>query len=732
MSDQQHSQDGEFIRSNTKRVSLANLYLDPNNYRLIHEAEQKQVSDEQIKDKDVANRTFRLLLGNNNQNIKDLIDSFKSNGYLPVDQIQVRELASEKGSAYVVVEGNRRIAALKFLQQEYQNKSIDLGKLDKDIFSRVPVVMYDDPDQLHHLTLMALKHISGNKKWGEWNQAKLLQTMINKHQVKESDVCVRVGISKTELRRNLRALALTTQYQQSDYGDQFSETMFPMFREAVRSPELKDWLKWDDNLKQATDLRHLEQFFSLLSVEEEYEEDDDGDEGALIDKRDPGIVKRDDIRTFAKLLKDSNAMEVLLDTRNLLEAYQASEWVLKDRLSASIRSLRNNINVLQQLAINEEHLPDLESASGQLRMLLEKARSNTSTGFAQTAVYHDRIDDHFKEIVITQYRSLQDLKLDKLSKVNIFAGMNNAGKTTLLEAIYLLCHQNNVQGLFESLRRRGKIQEDHIPAKWLSEQLPAQIRVEGTFDNKTSKLEIISAEEQAKDIDRTHYLKTVEIFSRFDQQQSESKTRIYKGKEQENQSEPYKQLCLVVFSSPFFLNEPHHYTRFYHKSVQSKLLPRVFAFMRERILPGLQDVRLVDEFQRFLVQDDQFDIAMDITAYGEGLQRIFFTSLLFASAQNGVVLIDEFENAIHASLLNVFAPFIHELAIEFNVQVFLTSHSKECIDAFLQYTQKDNASDFAYHALVRDAQQHITVKDFDGEQFSRLLEAGNVDLRKAK
>ena len=106
----------------------------------------------------------------------------------------------------------------------------------------------------------------------------------------------------------------------------------------------------------------------------------------------------------------------------------------------------------------------------------------------------------------------------------------------------------------------GKIQEDHILAKWLSDQLPAQIRVEGTFDNKTSKLEINSAEEQAKDIDHS-LLKTVEIFSRFDQQQSESKTRIYKGKEQKNQSEPYKQLCLVVLSSPFFLNEPHHYTR---------------------------------------------------------------------------------------------------------------------------------------------------------------------------
>ena len=106
--------------------------------------------------------------------------------------------------------------------------------------------------------------------------------------------------------------------------------------------------------------------------------------------------------------------------------------------------------------------------------------------------------------------------------------------------------------------------------------------------------------------------------------------------------------------------------------------------MRERILPGLQDVRLVDEFQRFLVQDDQFDTAMDITAWRDCSEYFYITAVCFV--QNGVVLIDEFENVIHASLLNVFALFIHELAIEFNVQVCLTSHSKECIDAFLQYT----------------------------------------------
>jgi hypothetical protein len=100
---------------NKRQVSLKNLYLDANNYRLIHEPDYVEVSADKIKDKSVQRRTLHLTTGDKDQHIQDLIDSFKSNGYLPVDQIQVRPLSD---GGYVVVEGNRRVAALKRLQRE--------------------------------------------------------------------------------------------------------------------------------------------------------------------------------------------------------------------------------------------------------------------------------------------------------------------------------------------------------------------------------------------------------------------------------------------------------------------------------------------------------------------------------------------------------------------------------------------------------------------------------------
>ena len=58
---------------------LNRLLLDPNNYRFIDRPEYKQVSDEQIADARVQQRTAEFLKGKNNENIADLINSFKTN-----------------------------------------------------------------------------------------------------------------------------------------------------------------------------------------------------------------------------------------------------------------------------------------------------------------------------------------------------------------------------------------------------------------------------------------------------------------------------------------------------------------------------------------------------------------------------------------------------------------------------------------------------------------------------
>lgn len=729
MSDQAPSdQDMSVVKAaaNLRRVSLRSLYLDPNNFRIIHEPDQKQVPDADVKNRDVMQRTMRLLCGEKNQNIQDLIESFKANGYLRVDQILVRELPD---GGLLVVEGNRRVAALKFLQQEHESKGIDLGELSPEIFSQVPVVLYTDGDEVHHLTLMALKHISGNKKWGEWNQAKLLESLHQSHGLGEDEICKRIGISKVELRRSLRALAMVAEYRASDYGDQFNESMFPIFRHAVRSAALKDWLGWDDGDRLSHNAANRDFFFSLLSREPLDEQEEDGSVGYGNKYLEPVITRRDDVDNFAKVISDERALSYLQRNRDLNGAYGNSDLVFRERQEAAVRSVAADIDTLAQLAINPQNLPELEGARGKLQSIIDRARASGLSGVEQKAVFRDRVDAHFTRIHVQRYRRLAGLDMKQLARINLIAGINNSGKTSLLEAIYLLARQNDLDGLLEVMRRRGKVATDQLDPEWMLEQLGAEaLCIDGIFDELPAAVEIKQRIEEDASIDRTRYLGSIEIDSNFGTTKLVSLNRIYKGQERETHADSLRLLCPVIFSSPFFFNEPHRYTGFYHKSVQSKALPDIFAFLRENLLPTLEDIRLTDERQRFLVIDRQFESGVDLSCYGEGLQRMFLLSLLFASAQHGIVLIDEFENALHYRIIGPFSRFVHQLAQKFNVQVFITSHSKECIDAFISAIPR--LEDLSCHAVV-DTVDGIRTRDFSGTVFKKLLEAGDVDLRGA-
>lgn len=62
---------------------------------------------------------------------------------------------------------------------------------------------------------------------------------------------------------------------------------------------------------------------------------------------------------------------------------------------------------------------------------------------------------HIENLEIHSYRGVQNLKIDDLGAVNILVGDNNTGKTSVLEAIQLLCAPNKYN-LVQIARQREK------------------------------------------------------------------------------------------------------------------------------------------------------------------------------------------------------------------------------------------------------------------------------------
>ncbi|EAI6839855.1 TPA: AAA family ATPase, partial [Campylobacter coli] len=48
-------------------------------------------------------------------------------------------------------------------------------------------------------------------------------------------------------------------------------------------------------------------------------------------------------------------------------------------------------------------------------------------------------------IKIQNYKLIKELEIDKFKNINIFTGENNCGKSSILEAIYLLLSQDYIK-----------------------------------------------------------------------------------------------------------------------------------------------------------------------------------------------------------------------------------------------------------------------------------------------
>jgi predicted ATPase len=720
------------VSSRTRSVSLKNLFLDPNNYRFVDHEDYLPVPPENIPSEEVQRRTTSFLLGDSTDGIRDLLTSFRKNGWLPIDQIQVRELSKGK---FLVVEGNRRVAALKYLQRRHEESAVDLGALSSDFFSAVPVVIYEEASAAQHLVVMGLAHIAGKKKWPPLNQARALRELITKHGWSEDDTRQALGIEKRDLRRALGALALADAYAASEFGDQMTTMKYNLFREIVASPALRSWIDWDQTSYRAGRPENLERLFAWVSKEATQDEDD---QPANNHSTDPAISTGEDVRELARIISDESALRELDESRRLSVATFSSRQVVESKLGECVSRINDSVGVLFNHVgkLTDDHLASIEEVQRKLRGLLSsRDRQPVLLGAAseRTSINASR-QGHFKSISLERYRRFSHLQIDGLRRVNLFVGANNAGKTSLLEAVQLLACQNDVSAILEIAQRRGKLHDDPPPG-WLKEQIATESRLSGKFDEVSANQASVQITNRINggDVeDKTGYVTTIEITADYGGILQRSVTHLFERRERITRYATCRVLCPVVFSSPFTQHNTTFLASLFAKSVEAGVKKDVVSFIQERIDSNLKDIDQTTapysrNFTRFLVEHEAIRPAPDISQFGEGLQRIFQIGLLFAYAKDGVVLIDEFENAIHFSLLRSFSRLVQELAVRFNVQVFITSHSKECLDAFVQ--NDFLLSDVAAYALRVTSAGETQCYRYPGEQLETLLESVDIDLR---
>lgn len=256
------------------KVQIDNIYLDPNNPRFWEDSSSKTVPDSKITGEKVQIRTLQLM---DNFEIDNLYMNILRNGFLPLDRIVVREIKEQPGN-YVVVEGNRRLTALKKLRKNIDDDLIDEEGIDDNHLQKIKkttdsleVLLYKGTE-LKDISwlLQGIRHISGIRNWGPAQQARLVVDRVDNHKMSFTEAGQQFGIGAQKVGRLYRVFKALEQMKiDEEFQTKADNRYFTLFEEVIRDKKVKDWLGWDQEENKLKNIEHLKMFYSWISPDDE-------------------------------------------------------------------------------------------------------------------------------------------------------------------------------------------------------------------------------------------------------------------------------------------------------------------------------------------------------------------------------------------------------------------------------------------------------------------------------
>jgi hypothetical protein len=145
--------------------------------------------------------------------------SIAANGFFPEENLfaipENPKEKDEKKKKYVVVEGNRRFAAVRLLREDalrQKIKATDLPKLtasEKKALDTLPVSVYDSRKELWEY--FGFRHINGPKAWDSFSKAKYIAYVKTNYRVSLDTIAERIGDRHSTVKKLYRGYQILRQ-----------------------------------------------------------------------------------------------------------------------------------------------------------------------------------------------------------------------------------------------------------------------------------------------------------------------------------------------------------------------------------------------------------------------------------------------------------------------------------------------------------------------------------------
>jgi AAA15 family ATPase/GTPase len=351
---------------------------------------------------------------------------------------------------------------------------------------------------------------------------------------------------------------------------------------------------------------------------------------------------------------------------------------------------------------------------------------------------------------ITNFRTFRNLCINRLGKVNLIVGRNNVGKTSLLEAIHLYSSDDVLDAVIRLLQRRQEYSLENGGRIVLFSNLfyqdaesPAQIEIGETSGE--NQLVIRPMWRWTEEIEREEKIWIRTQLSNEPPENIELEaTEVLAAK---RGTETPKSISMESdhyptqlrrkdrnFKSSLFLPS----SGFNDDSIDTaELWDRVVLTDREYavldalkiIEPDLERIVMVQgkKPQRLAMAKVLQQKNMPLRSLGDGMNKLFELALGLVNAGEGrAFLVDEIDSGLHFTTLVDVWRLVFRTAEKLKVQVFATTHSWDCIEAF-QKAASQHSADGLLIRLER-SEAGVTAELFSEEDLT-IITRESIEVR---
>lgn len=169
-----------------------------------------------------------------------------------------------------------------------------------------------------------------------------------------------------------------------------------------------------------------------------------------------------------------------------------------------------------------------------------------------------------------------------------------------------------------------------------------------------------------------------------------------------------------------------------NQSIENSLWPRLLAKRHDRALTkALNDLFKMDVEQLQVLPDQRLlllfaDFSLPLDVQGDGARAALRCLMMLSALQGTLLILEEPECHQHPGSLERFAIAVCRQAKEQEVQLLISTHSAECVRAFLNASEKVGSESAVFHLQLEDGLLDATRLAPDAV---KTLQATGVDLR---